>query len=112
MKLKPPNAPPHLSPAARREWRAIQERWVFDPSSNLILRGAFEAWDIAQRARVELEAAPSLTIQAGEGMPRQHPALKTFLDATREARMAFQALKLDPPHESTASWPAVHREAS
>lgn len=96
---KIPPAPAHLSPAARQHWADILATWQFSPVELLALRGALESWDLAGRFRAELDDAETLSVETGAGMVRQHPAVKGFLDASREARLAFASLKLEMPEE-------------
>jgi phage terminase small subunit len=101
---KPPEPPAHLSPAACELWRSLLAGWDFHAADVLTLRGALEAWDLAQRARLELAAAHAVTVTAETGVSRQHPALKTFLDASRECRLALASLRLEIPEDAGTSW--------
>ncbi|CAN5679462.1 hypothetical protein BH23GEM6_BH23GEM6_04410 [soil metagenome] len=104
MKLDTPSAPAHLSPAASRHWGAILERWTFDPSALLVLQGAFEAWDLAARARVEL-ASQEIVVTSSTGVSRQNPAFKAYLEASKEARLAFASLRLELPSDDSSAFP-------
>jgi phage terminase small subunit len=107
MPVKPtkvPEPPAHLSPTAQALWSTLTEDWTFHAAERSVLRGGLEAMDLAERARRELAEVKSLTLETGAGMSRVNPLVKVFLDASKEARMAFQCLKLEMPDDTAASW--------
>jgi phage terminase small subunit len=65
--------PSHLSPAARRLWRALFNTHKFDlPSSQLLLASLCEAYDRATSCREALKDQP-LTVVDKHGGTRIHP---------------------------------------
>jgi phage terminase small subunit len=103
---KAPEPPAHLSPAACELWKALVADWEFHGAERLVLKNGLEAGDIAERARRELAALQSLTLETGAGMSRVHPLVKVYLDASKECRMAFQSLKLEAAENVAETWRA------
>lgn len=95
----PPKAPAHLTPEAKGMWGAIVDEWVLGPDSLPLLRAGLESWDLYQvcRSQVMQEGA---TVKTGDGMIRQHPALKASNDALTQFRQCFRQLGLEPPKET------------
>jgi P27 family predicted phage terminase small subunit len=92
-----PDAPAHLTGEARGMWDEIVTEWAIGADGLPLLRAALESWDLYQAARAQV-AQDGPTVTTGEGgMVRQHPAVKTQMDALREFRMCFRQLGLEPP---------------
>lgn len=91
--LRSDKPPKHLSREARRIWRQLNNRWVFNPDSLLVLRIGLEAFDRLQDARRLLDKE-GLTISMGTGEGARilkHPALET----EKNARSGFlQSMRL------------------
>ena len=99
-----PEPPAHLSAGARDLWRSLLANWDFHAADLLTLRGALEARDLAERAWRELASADAVTVTADSGVSRQHPALKAYLDASKECRLALSSLRLEIPDDAATSW--------
>ena len=92
--LRADKPPRHLSNESRRIWKQLNESWVFDIDSLLVMRVALEAFDRLQDARIVLDRE-GLTITnktgAGESKTLKHPAL----ESEKVARSGFlQAMRL------------------
>lgn len=99
-----PPPPAHLSRTSRATWRAVVRQWELDPTALLVLEGGLTSWDLYLRARRELADSPGVTLVGGQNVARQAPAVKTMLDALKEARLAFAQLHLQLPPTEAQLW--------
>ena len=79
--------PQHLSPAARKWWRAIEDEYLLEPHKVKILTLAAEAMDRCEQARLIL-AADGVIVRDRYGAPKTHPAIAI----ERDSRLAFARL--------------------
>jgi phage terminase small subunit len=85
--------PKHLSPAAKRLYRAIAADVELDAAAGMILQAGLENWDRLQRCR-EIIAEDGLLTPDG----RRHPLLDAETAAYRLMLANFRELGLDPPN--------------
>lgn len=84
-----PKAPRHLSAEMRRFWGRILADFELGDDALVILRTACEQFDLAQRARVEIER-DGITLNG-----RRHPATDVQKTATGLFLRALRQLGLD-----------------
>lgn len=80
-------------------WTSIASEWVLGPDALPLLRAALESWDLYQVCRRQVQKEGP-TVTTGEGMIRQHPAVKVGNDALTQFRQCFRQLGLEPPEEA------------
>ena len=80
-------APMHLSPEARRWWRAVVTEYELEPHKLNLLTLAATAWDRSEQARLIL-AKEGIIAPDRYGAPRAHPAVAI----ERDSRLAFARL--------------------
>lgn len=85
--------PKHLSPAARRLYRAIAADVELDAAGAVILQAGLESWDRVQACRAII-AEEGLTGPDG----RRHPLLDAETAAYRLLLANFRELGLDAPN--------------
>ena len=79
--------PRHLSPAARKWWRAIEDEYILEPHKLKILTFAAEAMDRCEEAR-QIIARDGVIVKDRYGAPKAHPAAAI----ERDSRLAFARL--------------------
>ncbi|HUF69824.1 MAG TPA: P27 family phage terminase small subunit [Longimicrobiales bacterium] len=84
---KLPDPPEGLSLLAGEFWRVTVAEYEFEPHHLRLLDGAAKAWDRAEAAHAEVEAA-GMTFVDRFGQPRAHPAV----DIERHYRTLFASL--------------------
>lgn len=88
--------PSHLSPAAKRLWKAVLADYHIDDAAGLaLLRVACEATDRAEGAR-KLIAVDGAVHKDRFGQVKAHPACAIERDARTQLISALRALKLEP----------------
>ncbi len=91
--------PAHLSREAKKMWSSITEGWVLAADSLPLLRAALESWDLFQTCRAQVQKEGP-TVRTGDGMIRQHPAVRTGNEALTQFRLCLKQLGLEPPKEA------------
>ena len=89
MNNRPPSPPRHLTPEAKRFWKAVVSEYDMAPEALLILRSACEQWDRAQQAREQI-ARDGLIIDG-----RAHAAVAVEKQACSLFLRSVRALGLD-----------------
>lgn len=79
--------PRHLSAAARKWWKAIDEEYYLEPQKVKMLTLAAEALDRCEQAR-QILAADGVIVEDRYGAPKAHPAVAI----ERDSRLAFARL--------------------
>ena len=88
-------APRHLSPDARKLWRAIVAEFAIDDAAGLaILRAALDAYDLAATAATAI-AADGPTFRDRWNQTRAHPLLPVLRDQRAAFLAALKQLGLD-----------------
>ena len=90
------NSPPsHLSPEAKRWWRAIfREYSVDDEAGRLLMQTAMEAFDRMRQAQAAI-AAEGPAVQDRYGQYREHPCCAVERDSRGQMLTALKAMNLD-----------------
>lgn len=93
--MKNSSAPKHLSPAARKWWRAITSEYAIDDEAGrLLLQTALEAFDRMKAAGERITAdGEAITDRFGQVKP--HPLLPAERDARSQMLAALKQLNLD-----------------
>jgi len=96
MKVQPPA---HLSAEAKRWYRAVCTDFELQDHHRQLLPVSAESWDLAQKARRELEEAGSLTYTDRFGGVRPRPEISIARDARATFMRSLRELQLDvePP---------------
>jgi P27 family predicted phage terminase small subunit len=93
--LNKSQAPRHLSPAARRWWRAIIDEYSIDDKAGLLLlQTALEAFD-RMKAAGERINADGEAVEDRFGQIKPHPLLPAERDARSQMLAALKQLNLD-----------------
>jgi phage terminase small subunit len=106
MDLRAP--PAHLSPSAAQWWRSTVETFILAEHHLRLLQLVCEAWDEAQKARVQLELE-GLTVLGREGGMRPHPCVAIEHNARLAVARLLRELDLDtePPVSERMGPPAI-----
>jgi phage terminase small subunit len=93
-----PKVPGDLSPAAEAWWRYTATTWRLDAHHLGLLELAARAWDRAEEARAEIDAAGAYYVDRF-GQPKAHPALRVEIESRRQYAALVRELCLDdnPP---------------
>lgn len=88
-----PPTPRGLSPASRRFWRSVTERWALDVASLQLLELHVRAMDRYAAADREIRRdGPTVMV---DGKLKTHPAHAVMRDNLREARQILRQLNLE-----------------
>ena len=92
-------APKNLTKLAKKIYRKITSEWELDPSADLLLVTALEAWDEYQAARKQLQAEGYTVKNPKTGLVRKHPSVEILKISRAQFLMAWRSLNLDiaPP---------------
>jgi phage terminase small subunit len=102
------SAPPaHLSAEMRAWWGAVTIDYDLEDHHRKLLQVAAESWDLAQRARLELEQAGSLTHTDRFGGVRPRPEIAVMRDARTSFMRALRELALDISEPSESRPPMI-----
>jgi phage terminase small subunit len=109
MKVQPPT---HLSPEAKLWFRAVCADYDLEDHHLKLLQVAAESWDLAQRARLELERAGSLTYTDRFGGVRPRPEIAVMRDARTSFMRSLRELALDISEPTESRPPQIMRRRS
>lgn len=96
MKAKIPTAPSHLTPEAKKLWRAILQDFQIDDAAHLrVLQVGLEALDRAEACRQKINQVGELIYDRWK-QPKANPLLAAERDARSAFVHAIKSLGLDP----------------
>ena len=85
MAIEPPK---HLSRAAKRKWRKLQEEYsIVDGGGLLLLNTLMDAWDQAAAARSIMARDGFILENPSTGHKRAHPAAAILKEAGKHSRL-------------------------
>ncbi len=94
-KNKVPRAPAHLSPEARRLWKALLSEWRIDDAGSIkILQVGLESFDRSQVARKVL-AEEGMSVKDRWNVAKLHPLCAVIRDAEAAFRSALRQIGCD-----------------
>lgn len=97
MAIEPPK---HLSRAAKRKWRKLQEEYsIVDGGGLLLLSTLMDAWDQAAAARNIMERDGFILENPSTGHKRAHPAAAILKEARQSMFKALSMLGLEAADE-------------
>ena len=112
MTPKPLKPPAHLSQEMKKWWRVVTSDFDLDEHHKFLLQLAAEAYDIGQRARLEMVGQP-LTFVDRNGQPKPQPQIGIERDARISMARLLRDLALDCDEPSDATRPLpIHGNAN
>src|SRR5262245_48110765 len=107
-KARVPPAPRGLSAAARKWWARINETYILDDGSRLILESAMQSLDRWQEAK-KLVDEEGLVVRDRFNQPKPHPATLTERDSKALMVRSLKSLGLDlePLHDRAGRPPGT-----